>query len=825
MCPFTFSINKPCALLLIVFSMGFSCFGQTTFDIKWGTHHALDGLLEGTYYESTDTNFSTAKAATILKSLSADGTLGLSLVNDVDLIEIGFFDTDSSDDGTESTISPNTSTSDLFKGVWTPLSSITNVGQDYNTAGDVGAGEFYFESRLRYDGSDTQDRSVMHNNGASLTIGTSSSLDILDYNTDPSTFAASNLVEDRVNALYAQSFTNSNPVPLGIRFYDAGGGPISGSTRYNTIMSTDWVMDWDQIGSAELDLLEWYDPDDNDPSTNDGDESVIVRDSLVFEFDNSDANTANTSKVGNSDSQITSNDFVTTITYHDGSSNLDVSSASHVLSGLTGTTSTVIFGGTNEHVVTLNSQSGNTGSDAFDFEGNFSRAASGSESTESTDITIIKTGAGDQILSGNINLADSNTTSASGGLNITSGNLILKPASGKTQVVEYLTGAGGLKLDNSGVNDGTIVTLGFANQTSSTFSGTVVLDGNGSAGEAKIKVSKSRDESGFVDSDFGDTQTLSGVISNANGNKTMVKDGTGTLELTNTNTFSGGVRIEDGTLIAGNSQALGNTSNTITINKGKLEVANSVTLNSGYTVTTSTGTDKTMVGGRGDLNGNITIGSATTAGFVDVISPGDGISSSLTNNQSLQQVSLGSRTNAIGEFTVGALTLENGGVYDWEVSDFTNAGDDTKAGVDWDLLKFDSLTFDHTTDTITLNIMGLASDGTAGTMGGSAGNVWNSYQGTNGFLFMEGTWTGAPSAGTLSSGFTIQDDGWQHYNSHHLNEWSVYWDGTDSFYLQYSAVPEPSTYMMVTGLLMVPGMSYLRRIRRKKDSDQEETSL
>jgi hypothetical protein len=37
-----------------------------------------------------------------------------------------------------------------------------------------------------------------------------------------------------------------------------------------------------------------------------------------------------------------------------------------------------------------------------------------------------------------------------------------------------------------------------------------------------------------------------------------------------------------------------------------------------------------------------------------------------------------------------------------------------------------------------------------------------------------------------------------------------------AFYLQYSAVPEPSTYIMVTGLLMVPGMSYVRRFRKKK---------
>ena len=211
---------------------------------------------------------------------------------------------------------------------------------------------------------------------------------------------------------------------------------------------------------------------------------------------------------------------------------------------------------------------------------------------------------------------------------------------------------------------------------------------------------------------------------------------------------------------------------------------------------------------------------------MDVISPGDGISSSLSNKDTQQQVSLGDRTNAIGEFTVGGLTLENGGVYDWEISDFTNAGDNTKAGVDWDLLKFDSLTFDYTTDTVTLNIMGLASDGTAGAMGGSAGDLWDSYQGTNGFLFMEGTWSGGPSAGTLSSGFTIQDDAWQYYNNHSLNHWSVYWDGTSKFYLQYSAVPEPSTYMMVTGLLMVPGMSYIRRLKKKKEtSDMDENPL
>ena len=42
---------------------------------------------------------------------------------------------------------------------------------------------------------------------------------------------------------------------------------------------------------------------------------------------------------------------------------------------------------------------------------------------------------------------------------------------------------------------------------------------------------------------------------------------------------------------------------------------------------------------------------------------------------------------------------------------------------------------------------------------------------------------------------------------------------TGGIFIYILKVPEPSTYMMVTGLLMVPGMSYYRRLRKKKDPD------
>jgi len=784
--------NYNFSLLLVSGAMTFLCpeIGAQTREIFWGSH------LGSEYLDQGDTTPGTIQS---LFGLDATGTNKASLVNGGadtsgdftgDLIELGFFDTDGVDD---SSYTPNTDTSNPFKGIWTPLTSKTTIGRDWaGSGGDlVGAGEFYFKTKFTYSPSVVNESS---NNYGETFVFT----DNLGDATDPNALTA------RINAL-----EGATSALLGIRFYDidtsdasAGGGGTTkatdGTTRYNTIMHTGTGTDW--IWSSGFISLHNVAGTATDPD-------------LVFEFENSSANAA--SKVGTGDNAIVSDDFTATVTYYDGSSNINVGNlgiGSSVFSGFAGTGR--IYGGNDGNVVTLHSASGNTGTDAYNFSGDFYNALS--PSTASTDVTIVKSGTGDQILSGNLNLADSDNASASGGLNITSGNLILKPASGNTQVVEYLTGAGGLKLDNSGVNDGTIVTLGFANQTSSTFSGTVVLDGNGAASESKIKVSNSRSDPGFAASDFGDTQTLSGVISNANGNKKLVKDGTGQLVLSGNNTFTGGVEIEDGTLVAGHANALG-ASNTVTISKGKLEVENGVTL--APTTINAGDSEKTMIGGRGTLDKAVTIGGGT--GEIDVISAGDGISSSLSNSSTQQQVSLGDRTNAIGTFTISdTLTLESGGVFDWEVSDFTGS-----AGTDWDLLKFDTLTLSATSaNPFIVNVMSLAADGTAGAMAG--GNVWQNYT-SNGFKFMEATGNGSGWSGStgLVDKFSVVSNNWDHYNNQHLNDWNVWYDGSGAFYLQYSAVPEPSTYMMVTGLLMVPGMSYLRRIRRKKNSLEEESSL
>jgi hypothetical protein len=230
-----------------------------------------------------------------------------------------------------------------------------------------------------------------------------------------------------------------------------------------------------------------------------------------------------------------------------------------------------------------------------------------------------------------------------------------------------------------------------------------------------------------------------------------------------------------------------------------------------------------MVGGKGTL-GAVTIGN--TAGEIDVVSPGHGISSSLTSTNSQQQVSLANGSDSVGTFTVTSLQLRDGGVYDWEISNF-----DGSAGSDWDVLAFNTLTFEGAS-AFDINIFGLQADGTAGM---NSGNTFAAKSGTSGFKFLDGSshaninWGGfgAQSTGQVDSLFNINQQGWSHYN-HHYGNWGVYYGGDGDFYLTYSAVPEPSTYMMVTGLLMLPGYNFVRRLRKKKLdklSEEEEGNL
>lgn len=682
-----------------------------------------------------------------------------------DLIQLGFFDTDPANDGTASTISPGTDVNSAFKGEWTPLTDKLRIGYDHTSSDIWGAGHYGFRLKFQFSGGVSTGELQINadNNDASARTTLS---DSLGESIDPD-----NNLADRYNALDANSL-------IGIRYYDQT-DPSAQTTRYNTIMHSSWKF----VDDAKITLF--------DPSTG------SLRSNLLHEFDNTNARSLGYTKIG-SGNNAPDDDFAATITYFDGASTLDMSSiGSTILSGLksNGTSSIEVDTG---NVLTIHSTSGNN----YDYNGTIRENGGAGASS------IVKTGDGEQILTGAINLAGSNT----GFINIWEGNLTLAPTSASSQLVEYITGGSSsavLELNNTGLHSigagsDPLIQLGFANSSAADFNGSVVLSGTGT--EVNIKVSANS-----ASSDYNNSQTFSGVVS---GTEKLVKTGVGRLVLDNTNTFDGGVEIEDGTLVASKAGALGDD-NDVTITKGKFEVSSGVTLSNANTPTITAGnSNKTMIGGSGDLNNGITIGSGT--GEIDTISPGTGISSSLTSDSSQQQVSLGDRTGAIGTFTVGGLTLADGGVYDWEISDFSG-----NAGTDWDLLLYDSLSY-NTSDTFNINIFGLEANGSAGPLAG--GSVWQNYT-SNGFRFMDvasgGTaWSG--SSGYLSN-MDVDSRGWSYYNDHWLADWNVWHDGSGAFYLQYSAVPEPSTYIMVTGLMLVPGMNAVRKYRnRKKKQGLEE---
>jgi autotransporter-associated beta strand protein len=754
-----------------------------------------------------------AGSTILLKGLNAAGSTAASLyqgsgpvVMDGDLIELGYYKR-------SATSVPNVDGTNLFVGTWTPLTSKTTIGHVYDITGDPGywsdtskAGEFFFDVTYLRNTDDLYASEALVNNfsdsGHKIDNDTPSGL---GGNGSGNLFLLDNATEGAASGAEAR---------LGLRFYDIStsantGGDATdkahGTTRYNTIMNPNWK--WDTIG-GDMNAKMYM----NLHATNGSEDG-----NLEFEFTNTTHNAY--SKVGTSDAAVGTDNFVTSVAYHDGSAAMALNTiGSVVLSSLSGS-GNITDGGAGK-TLTLHTAAGNMLAGGNNEGTSFAGGING-------DITIIKTGGtaghaandGEQTLTGIIAVTDS-----TGYLDIKGGTLILAP-NGNAQSFEYITGAGNLDLVNS--SNPQIVVLGFSNTTATqTLSGAVNLGGTGTATTIKVVSDTAK-----TTANYNKEQVISGIVS---GTETLTKSGLGRLMLSGANTFDGGgtdVIISDGTLVAGHADALGGASTTVRIDKGKLEIGDgnngAVTLHSGTTINGSA-VGKSMVGGDGTIAA-LVVGSDTTE--VDVIAPGRGISSSLSSATSQQQVTLGTggAAKAMGDLTVTALSLFDGGVYDWEISDFTGG----VAGNDFDVLKFNALAFDSTGGaSFGINAFAVA-DAT-----GDAGAIANLgvHTGDDGILFLDSatnnhgaiTWGGvtelASGAGnwSLAPYFNVDDRGYNFHNGNLNGGWNVWYNGQGDFYMRYSAVPEPSTYVMVMGLLLVPGFRFFRRFCKKgiKQEDQ-----
>lgn len=255
---------------------------------------------------------------------------------------------------------------------------------------------------------------------------------------------------------------------------------------------------------------------------------------------------------------------------------------------------------------------------------------------------------------------------------------------------------------------------------------------------------------------------FAGVISGAGG---LIKDGGGTLTLSNTNPYTGNTTLTTGTLVAGHNGSLG--TGTIIFNGGRLSVESGVVLNNPLSFG--------LVGGT--LGGNGTYGGAVTIG---------------------QNVDLGPG-NSVGLLTfTGGLTWGPSGNYDVEVQFSTDA-----RGVGYDSIDVTGgLTFNATLGSpFTINLVSLDPSGVAGMVG--------DFNSANGYAWLIAHTDGISgfnpaNVSVVTTNFT---------NSLGSGAFHVFQLGND-IYLNFSPVPEPSTYALFALGLGAVFLPVLRRRRR-----------
>lgn len=292
-------------------------------------------------------------------------------------------------------------------------------------------------------------------------------------------------------------------------------------------------------------------------------------------------------------------------------------------------------------------------------------------SSTSTAGRISKTGAGTLFLSGN--------NTFTGGVTVSAGTLIVGH--------ENALGTGGLTLSGGALqsNDTYTLSSNVSLTTNSTINGSNNLTLSGAVALTNDTLT--------VDNSAG-TVTLSGVISSTNSSGKIIKAGAGTLALTGSNTFTGGITHSGGVLLMGHNNSLGTA--TLTLNGGSLRSSTDITASNSYSLNADTTIDSTndfTLSGTGDLNAqkltiNATGAEITLSGVVGDSSLGGSVSVdagtlTLGNNNTYSGGTIinggtlkASTANALP--TTGAVTV-NSGIFNLNanaqtIGDLTGAG-------------------------------------------------------------------------------------------------------------------------------------------------------
>jgi autotransporter-associated beta strand protein len=342
--------------------------------------------------------------------------------------------------------------------------------------------------------------------------------------------------------------------------------------------------------------------------------------------------------------------------------------------------------------------------------------------------------------------------------------------------MQTLTGAntytGGTEIDNGTLAIGADNNLGAA--PGSVTPGLLSLDGGTLRTISTFTLSSNRginlgSDGGSFNTDAGTTLTYGGVIA---GPGALSKLGDGTLLLTSANTYRGGTMIDQGTLAVGNNSALG--TGPVLFNGGRLSVESGIVLSNPIDLTNGA-----VLGGNGIIGSHINVGPGV------ILSPG----------------------NSPGTLTFEAgLTYASGGSYDWQIESVAGTPGQSTS---WDLVAVtgvDPLAITATPGSqFTIKIFSLNSAGNPGLV--SDFNSGNSYSWT----IASATSTGGIT-GFNASDFSIDISDFQ--NS--LNGGGLFLtsDGTNLM-MNFTPVPEPSTYVLMAAGLVVLLWQRRRILRRK----------